>query len=388
MTQSQTRSGEPLTAPSRAELHAEHVGSLLRPPGVLAARRRRDAGELTTEQLRELEDRAAQAALDMQREVGIDVVTDGEVRRESWLALWWETLDGLEKIDEPPMRIDWHGLPDDSISQDDLQLEALVVGDRLRPRVRLPETEAEFLAAHADGPFKITMPSPNMMATLWMAGHSDRAYPTPDDMLADVVALQIAEIGALAQRGVDWIQLDSLRYVSFLDPSLRERLAQLGLDLDAQLAATVALDNAVIDAAHDRGMTVGLHLCRGNNRSAWMATGGYDPVAERLFGQVRADRFLLEYDSDRAGGFEPLRFVPDRTVVVLGLVSTKTPVLESAGRLRARIGQAARYVDGDRLALSPQCGFASTMLGNALSADDQRRKLELVVATAEQEWGR
>jgi 5-methyltetrahydropteroyltriglutamate--homocysteine methyltransferase len=362
------------------------VGSLLRPPELLAARQQHDAGQLPTDRLREIEDQAVLDALAMQREVGIGVVTDGEARRGTWLALWWEGLEGIVEVDEPPMRIEWHDIPDDSISQDELQLRPVAVTGKLSRRLPLTETEAAFLLAHADGRFKITMPSPTMTSTLWLAGHSEKAYPAVADMLADVVALQIAEIDALADLGVNWIQIDSLRYLSFLDPTLRARIAKLGLDLDAALAQTVALDNQVIAAAHRRGMTVGLHLCRGNNRSAWMATGSYEAVAEQLFGQVRADRLLLEYDTERAGGFEPLRHVPAGTMVVLGLVSSKTPVLESGDDLRRRIDEAARYVDPDHLAISPQCGFASTMQGNALTPDDQRRKLELVVSTAAEVW--
>ncbi len=207
-------------------------------------------------------------------------------------------------------------------------------------------------------------------------------------MLRDVVDLQVDEIGGLIGRGVTWIQLDSLRYVALIDEHMREVVSSLGVDPLQALSEAVAVDNELIRAAKKReGVTVGLHICRGNNRSAWYGSGSYEPVAERLFGEVEADRFLLEYDTDRAGGFEPLRFVPAGKTVVLGLVSSKTPELESQDDLRRRIDEASKFVPLENLALSPQCGFASTLLGNLMTIDEERRKLELVAETAEQVWG-
>jgi 5-methyltetrahydropteroyltriglutamate--homocysteine methyltransferase len=369
-------------------IRSEHVGSLLRPPELLEARAALDRGDLERDELREIEDRAVLAALELQRDAGMPVFTDGEMRRGSWLALWWETLEGVIPVDEPGFRIEWHDIGDASISQEELQLEAIAVGAELRPKVPLTEIEADFLREHAPGPFKITMPSPNMTATLWRPGISDRIYATPADMLRVVAELQIAEIDALVARGVSWIQLDSLRYLTFLDADLRRNLEGMGLDPEEGLRDAVALDNAVIGAIKRHpGVTTAVHICRGNNRSAWMASGSYAPVAEQLFGELDVDRFLLEYDTERAGGFEPLRFVPPGKTVVLGLISSKTPQLESQDALRRRIEEAARYVAPEDLALSPQCGFASTAQGNLLSWDDQRRKLELVVDTAQHVWG-
>jgi 5-methyltetrahydropteroyltriglutamate--homocysteine methyltransferase len=370
-----------------ASLRAEHVGSLLRPQEVIDARAAFAEGRLGLAGLRSVEDAAALDALELQRSVGLDVYTDGEVRRGSWLGHFWEALEGVVPVDSPTLRIEWHDLPE-GMSQEDLQLDSLAVGDTLRRKLPLTEIEADFLLAHAPGRFKLTVPSPSMATSLYRPGVTDRVYPTPDAMVADVARLQIEELTGLVARGASWIQLDSLRYVNFLDAGMRERLTALGLDPAAALADAVAVDNAVIAAVKQHGdVTVGLHVCRGNNRSAWAVSGGYEPVAEQLFGQVEADRVLLEYDTERAGGFEPLRFVPPGKTVVLGLVSSKTPRLEPQDELRRRIDEAAKHVPLENLALSPQCGFASTLRGNLLTVDDQRRKLELVVETASKVWG-
>jgi 5-methyltetrahydropteroyltriglutamate--homocysteine methyltransferase len=196
------------------------------------------------------------------------------------------------------------------------------------------------------------------------------------------------EVDALIEDGVSYIQLDSLHYVERIaDTTQRQRMIDEGDDPDAYLDEIIAADNAVLNHARGRGVTVGLHMCRGNNRSAWHAEGSYEPVAEKAFNQLNVDRFLLEYDTARAGGFEPLRFMPKDKMVVLGLISSKEPALESIDQLRRRIDEAARFVPIENLAISPQCGFASTYLGNLLTWDEQRRKLELVVETARSVWG-
>jgi 5-methyltetrahydropteroyltriglutamate--homocysteine methyltransferase len=366
---------------------AEHVGSLLRPPEVLEARASFEAGKLTQEQLRQVEDRAVLDALELQRRAGIEVFTDGELRRATWLAHYREALEGVVAVDTPALPIEWHDRPE-GMSTDDIAPQPLGVGEKLRRRFSLSEVEAEFLQRHSPGQFKLTMPSPTMTVTLYRPGLTDRVYPTPADMVRAVADLQIAEIDSLVDRGVDWLQLDSLRYIALIDEHIREFVTERGVDPLEALSEAVAIDNELIRAAKKRdGVTVGLHICRGNNRSAWYGEGSYEPVAERLFGEVEADRFLLEYDTDRAGGFDPLRFVPPGRTVVLGLVSSKTPELESQDELLRRIDEAAKYVAMEDLALSPQCGFASTLLGNLLTVDDERRKLELVVQTAERAWG-
>lgn len=368
-------------------VRAEHVGSLLRPPALIEARAAHEQGRLPLDDLRRAEDDAALAALALQRETGIGIYTDGEVRRGSWLGHLREALEGLVPVDRTPVYMEWQDVPD-GMTADDLQLPPLAVAQRVRPKLRLSEVEAAFLLAHAPGPFKLTMPSPTMTGNLYLRGVTDRVYPSPSELYRDVARLQAEEVASLVERGVRWIQIDSLRYLALIDERLRERLAAGGMDPAQTVADTIAADNEVIRAAKRHGeVTVGIHLCRGNNRSAWAASGSYEPIAEQLFGEVEADRFLLEYDTERAGGFEPLRFVPPGKVIVLGLVSSKTPALESHDDLLRRIDEAARYVPVEQLALSPQCGFASTLHGNLLSVDDQRRKLELVAQTAARVWG-
>jgi 5-methyltetrahydropteroyltriglutamate--homocysteine methyltransferase len=371
-------------------VHAEHVGSLLRPPELLRARAAHARGELDVERLRHLEDEAALAAIALQREAGIEVFTDGEMRRGTWMAGLLESLGGVVDVTQQAARVGWHRDRGEDPSAEDTHFDMVAVSGKLSRRVPLTSVEAAFLAEHAPGPYKITMMSASMGGLLWRPGISEAAYPTPGDMLQDLVGLQAREIEGLVDQGVRWVQLDSLSYNQVIDDQFRTQLGQRGaMDPLAILDLAVRVDNQLVRAARGRGpeVTVGLHMCRGNNRSAWMARGGYEPVAERLFGEVDVDRFLLEYDTERAGGFEPLRFVPRGRTVVLGLVSSKLPELESKDDLRRRIDEAARYVPLEDLALSPQCGFASTMQGNLLTVDEERRKLELVAETARLVWG-
>jgi 5-methyltetrahydropteroyltriglutamate--homocysteine methyltransferase len=239
------------------------------------------------------------------------------------------------------------------------------------------------------GQFKITMMSAAMGGMVWRPEVSAAVYPSPADLVRDVVALQIEEIEDLIERGTGWVQLDSLSYNQVFDDEFRAATGNAAVDPRLILEASVATDAAIVSAVKARhpDVTIGLHICRGNNRSAYMARGGYEAVAERLFGEVGVDRFLLEYDTERAGGFEPLRFIRPGTTVVLGLISSKLPGLESQDDLRRRIDEAARCVPLENLAISPQCGFASTSAGNVLTIEEERRKLELVVDTAQKVWG-
>ncbi|MEV0612107.1 cobalamin-independent methionine synthase II family protein [Nonomuraea sp. NPDC050404] len=371
-----------------ATYHAEHVGSLLRPPELLRARQARKRGEMGAEELAKVTDDAALAAIELQREAGIEVFTDGEVRRETWLAALLEALGGVE-----PTPVDgggWFRGDAEEVPSEETAWESVVATGKLTQKAGLTAVEARFLAEHAPGPYKITMVSSSMGNIMWQPALSAATYPTPADMMRDLVALRIEEIRGLIGLGVRWIQLDSLAYNSVIDPQFRTRV--FGPDApvaDALLDATIAVDAQLVRATKeiDPGVTVAMHICRGNNRSAWAAKGGYEPIAERLFGEVPVDRFLLEYDTGRAGGFEPLRFVQRGTTVVLGLVTSKVARLEEPDELRRRIDEAAKYVPLEHLALSPQCGFASTAKGNLLTVDEQRRKLELVVRTAAMVWG-
>ncbi|MGH2602395.1 MAG: cobalamin-independent methionine synthase II family protein [Dehalococcoidia bacterium] len=377
-----------MTTPYRAD----QVGSLLRPPELLQARADRSEGRITVEQLREVEDAAVLKALDLQRQVGIDVFTGGEYRRAGWSAAVRESVEGLVPDPDPPIRRllgTWQGPHGELANASMIAGANLVAGARLRQVRRLAGDEAAFLQQHAPGPWKITMPGPVSAAgTLFKPGVTDRFYPTRRDFVYEIAGMLQREVDALIEEGVSYIQLDSLHYVERVaDRTIRARMIEDGEDPDEYLDELIAADNAVLERAKRAGVTVGLHMCRGNNRSAWHAEGGYEAIAEKAFPRLNVDRFLLEYDTERAGGFEPLRFVPKDKMVVLGLISSKEPELEPIDALRRRIEEAAKFVSIENLAISPQCGFASTALGNLLTWDDQRRKLELVAATARTVWG-
>ncbi len=367
--------------------HAEHVGSLLRPPWLLQARQARERGALSAQELRELEDRAVIEHIALQRDAGLTVFTDGEARRESWRAGLMESLDGLVPVTRPMTWYrDGRALPPEEVPS-----EGAAASARVTRKQDLTGAEAAFMARHAPGAFKITMISASMGGMIWHPQVSAAVYPTQASLIEDLAQLQIEEIEGLVGQGVRWIQLDSLAYNRVFDPAKADNVRG-GLSPRQLLEATVTVDARIVGAIKDKhpDVTMAMHICRGNFRSAWGGEGSYEPVAERLFNEVPVDRFLLEYDTGRAGGFEPLRFVPAGPAgptVVLGLVSTKVPRLEDAGDLRRRIDEAARFVPAGNLAISPQCGFASGSAGNLITLDDERRKLELVVEVASRVWG-
>jgi 5-methyltetrahydropteroyltriglutamate--homocysteine methyltransferase len=356
------------------------VGSLLRPPDLLAAREAAARGELAREALREQEDAAILRALDGQRKVGLEIFTDGEFRRGSWITDMAEAVDGFVAQSRT---IEWHGPGggrEPSTSR--------VVGAPLLPRRRLTGEESGFLRQHAPGAFKITLPAPsNFFVVSWEPGVTDAVYASRSEMLADIVRIIRVEIESLIAEGVTYIQMDAPFYGAFIDTHTREQLRAAGLDPDSGLREAVEGDNAAIQGLARDGRTLALHICRGNSRSRWLYQGGYDVLAETLFGGLGVDAFLLEYDSPRDGTFEPLRFVPKGKGVVLGLISTKDAALEQPDQLRRRVDEAARYVPLEHLAISPQCGFASVAAGNLLSEADQWRKLELTLETARAIWG-
>jgi 5-methyltetrahydropteroyltriglutamate--homocysteine methyltransferase len=369
---------------------ADHIGSLLRPPELLQARAAYEQGRMTLAQLRQIEDQAILAALDMQRQVGIDVFTDGEYRRLSWSGALAESVEGLVDDSDVVTTTQWQGPHREqaNATASAMRYAQQVVGAPLRQVRRLTAHESGFLKQHAPGPCKITMPGAMTRALNWYKpGLTDRFYPTRAALVQEFVGMLQREVQALLDEGVAYMQLDSLHYIIRLaDPQYRQQVRQAGADPDQELDDTIAADNAALQDARRPGVTVGLHMCRGNNRSAWIATGSYEAIAEKAFNALQVDRFLLEYDTERAGGFEPLRFVPRGKTVVLGLISSKDPRLESQDLLRRRLDEAATYVPLEDLALSPQCGFASTAPGNLLTWDEQRRKLELVVETARKVW--
>jgi 5-methyltetrahydropteroyltriglutamate--homocysteine methyltransferase len=359
---------------------ADQVGSLLRPAELLAARAAHAEGRLGADELRAAEDRAILDALAMQREVGLDVFTDGELRRFSWLSDMADAVDGF--VGER-MTLNWRG-PGGGPER----TTARVVGGRLRPTRHLTATELPFLQQHAPGPIKMTIPAPsNFLVVGYRPGITDRVYPTRAELANELATIVRDEIRWLLDQGVPYVQLDAPFYSLWVDAEDRERMREGGVDPDRAFAEAVAVDRACLAGMARAGTTLAMHVCRGNSRGRWIAEGGYEPIAEQVFGELPLDALLLEYDSERAGGFEPLRFARPDATVVLGLVTTKQPALESKDELRRRIDEASRYVPLERLALSPQCGFASVAAGNPISADDQRRKLELVVETARAVWG-
>jgi 5-methyltetrahydropteroyltriglutamate--homocysteine methyltransferase len=358
---------------------ADHVGSFLRPAELLEARR---APRPDPEQLREIEDRHIVRVLAKQQELGFAVFTDGELRRRNFMSDFTEAVDGFDLGDAVART--WEGGAAAAPSS-----VTGIVTARLRRARRLTGHELPFLRAHSPGAIKMTLPSATQFpAIAYKRGVTDRIYPTHSDLLWDIVAIMKDEVAALSTEGVAYLQIDAPRYSYYIDPKWRTYIqTEMGLDPDAALDEAIRADNTVLAAARRPGLILAMHLCRGNNRSHWYAEGGYDAIAEKLFSTMQVDRFLLEYDDARSGTFEPLRFIPKGKTVVLGLVSSKRPELESKADLRRRIDEAARYVPIEHLALSPQCGFASTMEGNLLTEEDQWAKLRLVADTAREVWG-
>lgn len=368
--------------------HADNIGSLLRSAELLAARAALREGRMDENQLREIEDRSILIALEMQKAAGVQIFTDGEYRRDIFTADITKAMDGLVP-GRPVVEFEWRGKGKDLAEQSKEGNLQYVGGGKLSRKGRLTPNEAPFLKQHAPGPFKVCTPAAMQHAiSRYKPGVTDKVYPIIHDMLQDIAAIMREEVQALINEGASYVQMDAPSYSTFFDPSRRELLKQSGVDTEAAFDAAVAADNAMIQGI-ERGPKVvtAIHFCRGNKRSAWGAEGGYEPIAEKALGSLRMDRFLLEFDSDRAGGFEPLRFVPGGKIVVLGLITTKFPQLESEDELLRRIEQASKYVPTEYLAVSTQCGFASAASGNLISWDDMRRKLDLVVKVARRIWG-
>jgi 5-methyltetrahydropteroyltriglutamate--homocysteine methyltransferase len=359
-------------------IRSDVVGSLLRPDDLKAARQRWEAGELAAADFKRIEDRAVDEAVRLQEEAGLDVLTDGEMRRYAFFGHLIDALDGFDKLGG------W-AIPFHDEQGGELVFKRPVVVEKLRWRRAMCAEEFAYLRARTARPIKVTLISTQQAAAYYDPEKSKGAYPTRDAYLADVVDFTRHEVEELIRLGCTYIQIDAPQYAALLDPGLREGYRRRGSDPDRLIDACIEMDNAVI--GRHPGITFGLHICRGNNQSMFYASGGYEPIA-RVFRGSRFQRFLLEYDDERSGGFEPLRTMPEDRVVVLGLVTTKKPRLESVDELRQRIDEAAKFVPLERLALSPQCGFASTLEGNRVTPEDQRRKLQRVAETARQVWSR
>ena len=363
--------------------HTDVVGSLLRPPELLAARDAFDRGELDAAGLKRAEDAAVDAAVALQEDAGLDVITDGEMRRLSFQSGLPDAVDGFGEVPiEAYLWGDWKGEEVGDKATD--RPPGLGVKERLRRRRHLAVEDFVYLRSRANAVPKVTLTSPSLYANLWSPEVSADAYPTLDDFLADVTAITRDEVDELARLGCTYIQLDAPHYPLLIDPATRAFYETRGWSVDEWLARGLELDNAVIDG--HPGVTFGFHLCRGNQGSRWLVEGGYEPIAAAVFRGVHADRLLLEYDDERSGSFQPLREVPDDKTVVLGLVSTKTSHMENADELVGRIEQAARHIDRERLAVSPQCGFATSVIGNSITPVAQRAKLELLASVAERVW--
>jgi 5-methyltetrahydropteroyltriglutamate--homocysteine methyltransferase len=363
---------------------ADHVGSLLRPPDLLAARQVQGAG--APERLRELEDTHIRRVLARQQELGFDIFTDGELRRRNFMSDFTDAVDGFDLGDA--VARSWKA-GDAKAKTPAVSSVAGIVSKKLRQTRPLTGHELPFLKANSPGKIKITLPSATQFpAIAFKSGITDAVYKDRSELLWAIVEIMKADLAQLAGDGVSYIQIDAPRYSYYMDPKWREWIRnEMRADPDAALDDAVKADNACFRAARRDGVTLAIHLCRGNNRSHWYAEGGYDAIAEKLFGTLEVDRFLLEYDDDRSGTFVPLRFVPKGKTVVLGLISSKLPQLESADNLARRVEEAARFVPLEDLAISPQCGFASTAEGNLLTEEQQWAKLKLVTDTARRVWG-
>jgi 5-methyltetrahydropteroyltriglutamate--homocysteine methyltransferase len=353
------------------------VGSLLRPEYLKEARKKRDSGELSHAEFKKIEDRAVDEAIDTQLKAGLDVITDGEMRRYAFFGHLVDAVEGYDKFGG------W-AIPFHDDQGNEVIVKRPVVVSKLRRLRPLCEEEFVYLRAKTDHPAKVTLISAQQAAAYYDAEKSKGAYATIDAYLADVVDILQTEVEELIRLGCTYIQVDAPQYAALLDPSIREGYRKRGNDPDRLLDRCIELDNAVI--GDHPGITFGIHLCRGNNQSKYYASGGYDPIAS-VFSRTKFDRFLLEYDDERSGGFEPLKHVPEDRTVVLGLITSKKPKLESKDELKQRIEEACTYVPMERLALSTQCGFASTEEGNLLTPEQQDAKLRLVSETAEEVWG-
>jgi 5-methyltetrahydropteroyltriglutamate--homocysteine methyltransferase len=365
--------------------HADAVGSLLRPPELLRARDETAAGRMTPAAFKEIEDRAVDWAVRLQEVAGLEVVTDGEMRRLSFQSQMTEAVEGFGRWDlDAFVWGEWHGVDGAEDWRRERPHDLAVVGKLARTR-HLSGEEFVYLRARTRCTPKVTLPSPGLFVNFWSPDSSRDAYPTLDGFLADVVRILREEVEELARLGATYIQIDAPHYPLLLDPKTRAFYESRGWTLDEWLGRGIELDNAIMDPIG--GVTFGFHLCRGNQKGRWLVEGGYEAIAEPIFRGIRAHRLLLEYDDARSGSFAPLAHVPDDRMVVLGLVSTKRPDLEDAEMLIRRIGDAARYVDKERLALSPQCGFSTSIIGNELTIEDQDAKLRLVGETARRVWG-
>jgi 5-methyltetrahydropteroyltriglutamate--homocysteine methyltransferase len=363
----------------RPPFRADHVGSLLRPKAILDARKNASEGKISQTELRRIEDTHIRDAVQMQESLGLKAVTDGEFRRYAFHIDFLSQIGGVEIRDSPTV-MSFQGV--------DFRPPAPHVVGKLRRDKPIMGSDFAFLKSAAMAVAKVCIPSPSLLHFRGGRGAiSEEAYPDLEEFWTDLAKVYNDEIKSLGQLGCRYVQIDETDFAYLCDPKFRDMVGKFGEDPDKLPHTYAKLINESIEG-RPADMAVCVHICRGNFAGTWLAQGGYEPVADALFNEVDVDGYFLEYDDRRSGGFEPLRFVPrGKKVVVLGLVTTKRPELEAKSELKMRIDQASKYVPLEQLALSPQCGFASSVHGNPLTVDDQRRKLELIVSVAREVWG-
>ena len=371
------------------------IGSLLRPAKLKEARARYDQGLISIEQFRSLEDQCVRDAVALQEGLGLAVITDGEYRRLNFQDSFGESVSGYdagrptlefyEKRVEGGSPLQRWEIPDQGEHKGTAVAQRRPAAEKIRLARNVPAEEFEFLHQTARKPAKVALIGPDRVAQRFDWQNSKAVYSGLDEFVADVVQIEREIIRGLIDAGCHYVQIDAPGYTAYVDAPSLEAMRSRGEDPQANFNRSLQADNAVLEGFDD--VTFGIHLCRGNQRSMWHREGTYDEIAERLLNELKHDRFLFEYDTPRAGGFEPLRFLPKGKIMVLGLVSTKVPRLETVDELKRRIDEAAPYVPLEQLAISPQCGFSSDVVGNLVNEDDQKRKLEVVVETARQVWG-
>lgn len=368
---------KPIDPPFRAE----HIGSLLRPQDLIEARLSHEAGDMDEEELRELEDLSIRDAVRLQEDVGLEVVTDGEYRRNTYFSHFFERIGGLE-FDRNGEK-GWDYTND---SGETVGAARVRIASRLHWTHPINDEDFTFVDELTSQTVKVTLPGPCVLHFFGGAGNISKVvYDDLELFWNDIVDAYINELAALADAGCEYVQLDETALAKFSDPKIQAALEARGDDWKKLLTLYASVINRIL-AERPADMRIGMHLCRGNKQSYWQAEGGYDLVADTLFNDVNADCYFLEYDTPRAGDFSPLKYLPKNKIAILGLVSTKTAALESKDDLKKRLEEAAGFADMDNLALSPQCGFASDHHGNELTQDDQIAKLRLVVETASEIW--
>ncbi|MBI2986739.1 MAG: methionine synthase [Deltaproteobacteria bacterium] len=378
-----------------AKIRDDVVGSLLRPAHLKQARLDFDEGKISVDEMRRVEDEAIRLAVRLQETVGLEVVTDGEFRRLNFQDSFGASVAGFdaapvdigfyEKRVEGGKPLQRWEIPERGEAKGTPVAQRRPVVERLRLVRNIPLEEYRFISRVAQKPAKVTLIGPDRICQRFDYKNSTSIYPTVDEFVADVVKIEREIVRGLVESGCRYVQIDAPGYTAYVDPPSLQAMRGRGEEPMENFAKSLKADNEVLRGFE--GVTFGIHLCRGNQRSMWHREGAYDAIAERLLTELRHDRFLLEYDSPRAGSFGPLRFLPKGKVVVLGLVSTKVPEIERIDDLKRRIDEASEYVALEQLAISPQCGFASDVVGNLISEDGQKRKLEVVVETARQVWG-